>query len=312
MYLVGLAVLVAAAAGRWLPAAGWVYRAPRLGLAAWHVVLAVVIVSLVGAVSVVAQWPVAWDAVCAWWLWSHQALTGAAGPVVQAVSLAALALLAGLGGRAALAVARSLRAARRVRSDQRALLGLVGRWEPELAAVVVEHPDPAAYLMPGRGGTVVVTSGAVAGLPPVQLAAVLAHERAHAAGRHHVLVRGARLLADTLPALEVTGRAAAQIERLVEMRADEVAACGHSRADLARALVTCVEASAVTRPAGAVAATGGDALERVHRLLWPPAPLSGAARVSVAAGLGAMAAAPILLVGLVATFPVLAACLPMT
>lgn len=313
MYLVGLAVVVAAGAGHWLPRAGWVYRAPRLGLAAWYVVLAVVVVSLSGAaVSLVVHWPVAWDTVCAWWLWSYEALTGVFGTVAQVAGMAAVVLLAGFAGRVTLAVARTARAARRARRDQGALLRLVGRWDPRLQAMVVEHPAPAAYFMPGPRGAVVVTTGAVAALLPAQLEAVLAHERAHASGRHHLLVRGVWLLARALPAADVFGQAAAQVERLLEMRADEVAACRHNRAELARALVTCAEANAAPRPAGAVAATGGDALERVHRLLHPPTPLSGTAQAAVATGLGALAAAPVLLVGLVAAFPALATCLPLT
>jgi Peptidase family M48 len=68
--------------------------------------------------------------------------------------------------------------------EQVALLGLVGRADAGLGAVVLEDLRPAAYALPGRIGTVVVTTGAVHGLPPAQLAAVLTHERAHTTGRH--------------------------------------------------------------------------------------------------------------------------------
>jgi Zn-dependent protease with chaperone function len=44
------------------------------------------------------------------------------------------------------------------------------------------------YCVPGRLPTIVVTTGALAVLEPEQLAAVLAHERAHLAGRHHLLL----------------------------------------------------------------------------------------------------------------------------
>ncbi len=56
-------------------------------------------------------------------------------------------------------------------------------------AVVLDDPRPAAYCVPGRPGTIVLTSGALAVLDPAQLAAVLAHERAHLAGRHHLRAR---------------------------------------------------------------------------------------------------------------------------
>src|SRR5439155_9924530 len=71
---------------------------------------------------------------------------------------------------------------------------------------------------------VVVSTGAVHTLGPTQLAAVLAHERAHARGRHHLLADGARLLAAAFPHAGVFTAAHTQIDRLVEMRADDLAA----------------------------------------------------------------------------------------
>jgi Zn-dependent protease with chaperone function len=219
--------------------------------------------------------------------------------------------------RAGWTIARLARTAHRRVREQAALLGLVGRFDPDLRAVVVDDPRPAAYLLPGRSGAVVVTTGAVSGLPRAQLAAVLAHERAHAAGRHHLLVQGVGLVAAALPGVEVFARAAGQVARLVEIRADEVAAGGHGGVELARALVACAEATAAPAPgadpvpAGAVAATGGDALERVQRLLAPPARLTRTGHAVVAAGLAGLAAAPLLVIGLLAAFPPLAACLPL-
>ncbi len=165
----------------------------------------------------------------------------------------------------------------------------------------------------------VVTSGTLRELPDSQVAAVLAHERAHAHGRHHLLLDGVRLLAAAFPRAAVFGHAQRQIDRLVELRADEVATTGgHSGLELARALVALAEAARrpptslpVPVPVGAVAATGGDALERVHRLLRPPAPLPRAARLALAAGVVALAAAPVGLLALAVVFPALGACMPM-
>ena len=61
-------------------------------------------------------------------------------------------------------------------------------------------------------------------------------------------------------------------------------------------------------PAGAVAATGGDALERVERLLNPPTPLPPPARLAASMVLLAVAAAPLLVLALASVVPVLAAC----
>ena len=52
----------------------------------------------------------------------------------------------------------------------------------------MEHSQPAAYCVAGRQPTVILTTAAVQALDPGQLDAVLAHERAHLAGRHHRLL----------------------------------------------------------------------------------------------------------------------------
>ena len=63
------------------------------------------------------------------------------------------------------------------------------------AAVVLDAPQRAAYCVPGRPAAIVLTSGALAVLDRAQLGAVLAHERAHLTGRHHLLITLSRGLA---------------------------------------------------------------------------------------------------------------------
>ena len=57
----------------------------------------------------------------------------------------------------------------------------------------MDHPRPMAYCLAGRQPTVVLTTGTLSVLDPGQLAAVLAHERAHLASRHHLLMTVARV-----------------------------------------------------------------------------------------------------------------------
>ncbi len=159
-----------------------------------------------------------------------------------------------------------------------------------------------------------ITSGALATLPYSQLDAILAHERAHTTGHHHLLLATARLLTHAFPAVAVFAHAHLQIDRLVELHADDIATRRHAPLDLTRALVTCAEAT--TRPAGvpvpalAAAAHGGDALERIHRLLQPPAQLARRHRLAVTGTLAVLIGAPILVAVLGLTFPALGACLP--
>jgi len=97
----------------------------------------------------------------------------------------------------------------------------------------------------------------------------------------------------------------------VELRADDVAVASHPRISLARALVamaTHTGAAASVVPVGAVAAAGGDAAERLRRLLEPPARLSSLQRAAVAAGIAALALAPAALLVAAQVFPVLGMC----
>jgi Zn-dependent protease with chaperone function len=70
--------------------------------------------------------------------------------------------------------------------------------------------------------------GAVAGLAPEELAAVLAHEEAHARGRHDALIRPFAAWRKAFPFLPAAGQALQSVELLTEMLADDAAcrACG--------------------------------------------------------------------------------------
>ena len=65
--------------------------------------------------------------------------------------------------------------------------------------VVVASDRPAAYCVVGRPNAIVVTSAAMKALSPSQLEAVLAHERADIAGRHHHILMVLDALADAMP-----------------------------------------------------------------------------------------------------------------
>jgi Zn-dependent protease with chaperone function len=131
-------------------------------------------------------------------------------------------------------------------------------------AVVLDVPQPAAYCLPGRPGTIVLTSGALAVLDPAQLTAVLAHERAHLAGRHHLLIALSRGLAASFPAVPLFACGQDEVARL----ADDAAARRSGRRTLIAALLTMGTGTAV--PAAALAATAGAVTARVQRLLEPP------------------------------------------
>jgi Zn-dependent protease with chaperone function len=284
--LLALTLLIGFAGGRWLPAAAWVRRAPRLAIAAWCVLLGTVGAGIL-AVGVTVLLP-APPVVCALLVWCVHPDSPAA---ALALRVAGDTVAVGVASTLLTALVRAgwvLRARIHSRRRHGAMLTLAGRPDAGIGSTVIEHPRAAAYLAPDR--RIVVTSGALEELTPAQLGAVLAHEHAHAGGRHQMLLDAVRLAARALPGLRLTRVAQQQIGRLVELRADDVAARAHGRRALAAALVTMAAGGA---PAGLVAAHGGDVAERLRRLLVPPKRLGPWRSAGVVAALLVVAVLPV-------------------
>jgi Zn-dependent protease with chaperone function len=277
----------------------------RLGLAAWLAAMisslacaGVAVGLLVGAA--VSGWPRFAAAVC------REVAGQACTPVVYRsllyeIGLAAAALVAALTA-AALAVryARRMgRARRRTRAHAEAAR-LTCR--PGMAETfVLDAVQPVAYCVPGRPATIVVTSGALSVLDEPQLCAVLAHERAHLSGRHHLLVAITRCLAATLPWVPLFGRGAAAVSRLAEMCADDRAARQAGR----RVLLDALLAIGTARPpAAALGFSGGAVASRALRLLDPPARGRRAVHaLALSSVIVTLNAAPALLVTFAAALP---------
>lgn len=88
---------------------------------------------------------------------------------------------------------------------------------------VLDDSRPDAYALPGlRGpGRVVVTSGMLRSLDPQEREALLAHERAHLASRHHLFLAAAQFAGWCHPALAAV---IPQVSFAAERAADEAAA----------------------------------------------------------------------------------------
>lgn len=93
---------------------------------------------------------------------------------------------------------------------------------------LVDYPVPVAYCLPGLRPRIVVSQGAVTVLSRAELAAVLAHEEAHARGRHDALIQPFAAWRQAFPFLPAAGQALRSVELLAEMLADDAAcrACG--------------------------------------------------------------------------------------
>lgn len=313
LHLLLFAIIVAAIAPRLLTGADWVKRSPRLGIAAWYATLASIgLAAVAAAVSWLAPWQQRMDApVCLAWRWCQNAATGQFGAAGRLAFYIIVGAAFAFVARMTLAAVRVGRAASARRRSHVQALDLTATVWPELGASVVDHPQPAAYVVAGHDRRIVITTGALAQLRPDELAAVLAHERAHARGRHDLILDGIRLLQRGFPNSRLLGCARSELARLVELRADDVAATEQPRLSLARALVamaTATENTTAHAPALVLAATGGDAMARLQRLLTPPQRLTGWQRYGIAAALAVVAAAPVALLVAAQAFPILGTC----
>jgi len=303
--LLAYAVGVSTLAARMLARAGWTARAPLLGIftylaAAWSVIAAVGLAGLTLAVHATALGGALSQLIgaCVLRLRAVYATPGGA-----AVAGAGLALAGLVAIRTSFTAASHLRVTRRQALRHARTARLVGRPEPALGAVLVAHSQPAAYCVAGRHPTVILTTGALQALAPGQIDAVLAHERAHLAWHHHRLLAMARIGRRALPFLPLMRDAEAQVERLVELHADDAAIQSHDPGSLAAALVVLAAAAAAPSPVPAVApgsapvlaSAATDAVHRIHRLLRPAEPLDRPRRLVWQAVAAALVLGPLVM-----------------
>jgi len=281
---VSLAVLAALLA--WpvpvlLARAGWPGRDPLVALVCWQAIGLAGGLSIIGALLVHGLAP--WGDALPQAGWSLLAGSPAAGPVRGdhwvALTLAGV-LAVELVGVLVLSWLRTTRTRRR----HRAQLELVVQPSAALPDTrLLEHPAPVAFCIPGARPLLVLSSGMVAELDDDQLAAVVAHERAHLKEHHHLLLLPFVAWKAALPVLPAAERAYAAVRQLVEMRADDVALNSltgpGARRTLARAIVAAAGGTGGAGvPDGALAVAGAGVRARVLRLLEPPHPLSATAR----------------------------------
>jgi Zn-dependent protease with chaperone function len=291
LILLGYTALLALVGPRLLTRGSWTERAPRLGITAWQTlaVSTLTSVALAGFALTVPTVRVSADLAdllqaCILALRVQYATPAAASAVGAVLALAVLA-------RASWCVAASLGGALRSRSRHHDILAVVGTPAPQLGAVIIEHDAPAVYCLPGRHQRIVVTTGALRALDDRQLAAALAHERAHLDQRHDLVLAWSGGLARAFPRVRLFTRAHTETVRLVELLADDTAARTAERLTLAEALLNLADART---PAAALGAGGTTAALRVRRLLGPHRPLGRARTALASTTLVALLALPVI------------------
>jgi Zn-dependent protease with chaperone function len=276
-----LAVLLAWPVPALLAHAHWPRRDPLVALVCWQAIGLAGGLSMIGALLVHGLAP--WGHSLPEAVWSVLTLHPGTDPVRgdHWVALTLAWVLAfELVGVLVLSWVRTTRTRRR----HRALLELVVQPSAVLPDTrLLDHPAPVAFCIPGARPLLVLSSGMVAELDDDQLAAVVAHERAHLREHHHLLLLPFVAWEAALPVLPAAARAHAAVRELVEMRADDVALASLSgtapRRTLARAIVAAAGgAGGAGVPDGALAVTGSATGARVVRLLEPPRPLPASVR----------------------------------
>jgi Zn-dependent protease with chaperone function len=273
--------------------------APGAAVAVWLIVVASVLASWAAAtVALVVHVARTWNrpdpfALAACLAQVRSAATGHSGLAMQVGLLVPMVVLFAFVAVLASRVGRSLMTARAHSRRHAQSAWIIGRRVAGVDGLVVDAPQKMAYCVGGRPGTVVITSAAVAALQRPHLDAVLAHERAHLAGRHHAVLAVTRALADGLPRMRLFTVAQAEIARLLEMCADDTAARRHGTAALLSAILTLAGVSPVPSTALGAATVGVGV--RVNRLTEPDtAARRLCARLLLAVSASVVVAAPLL------------------
>lgn len=293
--LIIFALVLAFVGPRALRGSSWLERSPRVGIAAWQA-LSVSLLATVVLVGVSLAVPaISWTTnlaeffrACAMILRAQYSTPG--GAIVSATgAAAALTVLT----RAGYCITREFLGASRSSKRQSHALALVAEHHDGYNALIVEHTAAAAYCLPGRGPKIVLTTAAIEALDHQQLAAVLAHERAHLSGHHHLILAAANALQRAFPGVAAFRHARQALGSLVEMTADDTAVRENDRLTVATALVRLGERGII--PAAALGAGDVSALTRVRRLLSPERPLGIHRTVIATFATGALLALPLFL-----------------
>ncbi|MFF5188013.1 M56 family metallopeptidase [Streptomyces sp. NPDC000345] len=265
--LAAYAALVSVAAPPLLARASWAHRAPAAAVFAWLGLMVTFVIAIALAVYHLGLGEEHAHGGLAGFLSACGLVPGApAGDpltfgdlLVLAAPVAVVLLPAGW-------LVRCVRQVRRARRRQLDMLALVGEPAPEYSATIVDYGVPAVYCLAGRRSRVVVTRAALDVLSESQLKAVLAHERAHIAGRHHLLKVLVDAFSRAFPGLPLARHAKEQTNLLLEMIADDHALRLHPRETLAAAIC---EVAAGRAPQAALGAGGSGVLIRLRRVLTP-------------------------------------------
>ncbi len=202
--LVALAVTLAWPVPRVMARRHTFRRAPRAALFAWQAVTVSAILAALAAAPAILPL-VLFDGQT---VYQHFMI------MAVAISVSGVML-----GRLLLAGHRIGRGMRQRRRQHRELVDIIARQHHDHVRIL-EHRTPTAYCLPGREKRVVLSQGVIDTLTPKELDAVLAHEEAHLAARHDLLLEFFSVIHETVPEPLRCQAAMSEVRLLVEALAD--------------------------------------------------------------------------------------------
>ncbi|MEB0200931.1 M56 family metallopeptidase [Cryobacterium sp. 5I3] len=294
------AIALSLAVPRLLLRGNWVDRAPRLAIASWQALTVAVVGSLALAglsfaipIAGLGEKGIIDDLqACAMALQQQYSTPAGAAVGIGGALLAGAVITRCFWGLASTGARMS-----RERNAHRRVLDMVGRPDFDRDIVILDSTEAAVYCMPGIHRRTVVTTAALHALTEEELIAVLAHERAHLTERHDLALAFSVALSQAFHGLPPFRLAARETARLVELRADDVAAARTHRLTVAAALLAVVAVPPHAVPAVALGAAGTGAAARVRRLLPPRQSVGRVPACAAAAAIALLLIAPGLALG---------------
>ncbi|MHA7286316.1 M56 family metallopeptidase [Arthrobacter sp. MDT3-44] len=321
--LAALAIILAWPAPIALSRASWPARAPFTAMVLWQSIALAGGLSMIGAMLVWGLQPLGDNLVSASAGFFNILIDDESAQTLGVIHVFAISAATLLFGHLVFTLVLTFIRIRRQRSRHRDMLTLLSSPAADQpATLVISHPAPVAYCLPGGARSVTVMSDGLMGLlSRAELDAVLLHESAHLHQRHHLLLWAFAAWRSALPWLPTSQLAQRAVSELIEMLADDEALRTVDEPTLVRAIAIVGSGALPSssspqdaledplgeegRPSpahGTAAVTGGttDAQSTAHRLRRLLTPLPPLSRIQQAAALSAagllLVVPPVLLV----------------
>ncbi|MHA7180454.1 M56 family metallopeptidase [Arthrobacter sp. MDB2-24] len=321
--LAALAIILAWPAPIALSRASWPARAPFTAMVLWQSIALAGGLSMIGAMLVWGLQPLGDNLVSASAGFFNILIDDESAQTLGVIHVFAISAATLLFGHLVFTLVLTFIRIRRQRSRHRDMLTLLSSPAADQpATLVISHPAPVAYCLPGGARSVTVMSDGLMGLlSRAELDAVLLHESAHLHQRHHLLLWAFAAWRSALPWLPTSQLAQRAVSELIEMLADDAALRTVDEPTLVRAIAIVGSGALPSssspqdaledplgeegRPSpahGTAAVTGGttDAQSTAHRLRRLLTPLPPLSRIQQAAALSAagllLVVPPVLLV----------------